>query len=365
MVLELEVAGTHYEMGMQHARQVRAQRPLIFRAMAARQSELEQLGFDYAARLQEAAAFMASNGDATWQMMRGITDGLGLDWAAMQRYAFSSYLLDSHHTTTSTLEGCTTFAASAPATKDGAPLLAKNRDYRRDHIAMQTITRAHPARGYRYLHLGSAGSPGVYSSGMNERGLAVADTYVPSLDLGPGLPRYALMLDLLEGCADVPAAIGCLRSVTHMGGGTLILADASGRLAICESSHRGSGYMTRDSGWLVSTNHFSMPELRDRCLEKEQPGNSQARRAYVEQALAAAVRQVDVGWIQALLSHHDDGLACICRHERSDSDSATILAAIFLPRSRQLVLGDGNPCLAKWISVMPTVSGWSSSTRRA
>jgi len=45
-----------------------------------------------------------------------------------------------------------------------------------------------------------------------------------------------------------------------------------------DCSRHGSGYMSRDSGWLASTNHFSTPELRDRWLEMEPPerrGNSQ------------------------------------------------------------------------------------------
>lgn len=57
--------------------------------------------------------------------------------------------------------------------------------------------------------------------------------------------------------------------------------------------------MTRDSGWLASTNHFTTPELRDHWLESEplgRFGNSQALRGYGEQSLAAAVGQVDIGW---------------------------------------------------------------------
>lgn len=351
-MIELEVAGSHYEMGRAHARQVRALRPLILKAVAARQAELEPLAWDEGPRLRELAEFMAEHGRPTWEMMGGIADGLGLEWPLMQRYTFSSYLLDVHRTTSVLYEGCTTFAASAPTTRDGAPLLAKNRDYRRDHIGLQTLTRARPGAGYRCVHLGSAGSPGVFSSGMNERGLAVADTHVVSRDLGPGLPRYALMLHLLERCPDVPAALDYLQSVTHMGGGTMVLADAEDRLAVCESGHGSSGYVVRDGGALVSTNHFTTPELRDQWFDLEPPelrGNSQTRRAYVEQALARAAGQVDAIWAQALLADHQDGLECLCRHERAESKAATILGVVFLPRSKQLRVGAGNPCAAQWV----------------
>lgn len=349
----LKIMGSHYLIGRKHARQVEVQRPLLLRAMAARQAELDRLESDYTGRLRELAAFMAEHGEKTWQMMRGIADGLGLEWAAMQRYTFSSYLLDLHRAA-SAPDGCTTFAASGPVTRDGAPLLAKNRDYRRDHLGLQILTRTRPTRGYRYVHLGSAGSPGVFSSGMNERGLAVADTHVVSRDLGPGLPRYALMLDLLEQCPDVPAALDYLRGATHMGGGTIIMADEDGRLAVCESGHRSSGYVVHNEGWLVSTNHFTTPELCDQWVESAgfgRDGNSQARRATAGQALAQSDGQVDVAWAQALLSHHRDGPGSLCQHERPGSRTATILSAIFLPRSRQLVVGTGNPCTTHWISL--------------
>ncbi|MCZ7575177.1 MAG: C45 family peptidase [Ardenticatenaceae bacterium] len=351
-MIELEVEGSYYAMGREHARQVQAQRLKILEAIAARQAELDRIEGDATPRLRELAAFLAEFGHPTWEMMRGIADGLGLEWALMQRYTFSAYLLDAHRATAAPQEGCTTFAASAPATRDGAPLLAKNRDYRRDHLALQTLTRSRPAHGYRSVHLGSAGSPGVFSSGMNERGLAVADTHVLSRDLGPGLPRYALMLDLLERCPDVPAALDYLRGVTHMGGGTMILADAEGHLAVCESGHRSSGYIARSDGWLVSTNHFTTAGLREQWIESDPPefrGNSQARRAYVEQALARAAGEVDAGWAQALLSDHQTGLDCLCRHERPGSTAETILATVFLPHSRQLLFGAGTPCAAEWV----------------
>lgn len=296
---------------------------------------------------------MAEWGGATWQMMQGIADGLELDRATMYQYAFSSYLLD-YYRAGGVQDGCTVVAVSGHATRTGETLLAKNRDYLLDHVGLQILARTRPARGYRYVHLGSAGSPGVFSSGMNECGLAVADTHVPSSDLGPGLPRWALMLDILETCTDVPSALDYLRAVPQMGGGTVTLADAVGRLAVWESGYRWSGHVAAESGWLVSTNHFTTAGLRDRWWESgpaDLRGNSEARRVYAEQALRRATGEIDVAWIQALLSHHDSGLVRICRHGRHDSRVATILSTIFLPTRKEMVVSVGNPCKRRWVAV--------------
>ncbi len=230
-------------------------------------------------------------------------------------------------------------------------LLAKNRDYRLDHLELQSLTYSTPEQGYRYLHLGSAGSLGVFSPGMNERGLAVTDTHVVSIDIGPGLPRYALMQELLERCDSVPSAVDYLRSVVHMGAGTLVLVDAEGGLATCESAYLHSHIEMKTEGWVLRTNHFLSDGLKELWLDtnpEEQRGNSQARYAFVSEALDASFEMIDVAWVQALLSTHEQDLRCLCHHPDETSKKATILSSVFLPATKQVWLADGIPCGANW-----------------
>ncbi len=361
----LHLSGTHREMGRQHAAQAQAMLPAICRVITARQQELAQMTYDYRPVLAAAADFMAAHGRPTWEMLAGIGEGLGLDWPALQRYTLSSYLLDYRHSVvadespalTAAQEGCTCFATAPPLSS--APLLAKNRDYRLDHVELQTLSFSAPAHGYRYLHLGSLGSPGVFSSGMNERGLAVADTHVLALDIGPGLPRYALMQEILEHCDSVAAACDYLRSVTHMGAGTLTLADAQGRLARVESAYRRP-VIEMGAGWAVCANHFSSEALRRQWLDKEPParrGNSAARLAFVAGQLAAAP-QVDLAWAQNLLATHGPGQSALCRHPDATTPAATILATIFLPATLQVWLAAGTPCQAAWRQIGIGAAAW-------
>lgn len=351
----LHLSGTHREMGRQHATQAQAMLPAIRRAIAAREQELAQLTYDYRPVLAAAADFMAAQGRPTWEMLAGIGEGLGIDWQRFQRYTLSSYLLDYRHRAAAApvdsaalQEGCTCFATASPLS--AAPLLAKNRDYRLDHVDLQAVILSTPAQGYRYLHLGSVGSPGVFSSGMNECGLAVADTHVLSLDIGPGLPRYALMQEILERCDSTAAACDYLRSVTHMGAGTLLLADRRGHLATCESAYRRPDVRMQNGGWAVRTNHFTSEPLRAMWLDREPPeqrGNSQARMAFVAAQLTAA-DQVDAAWARALLGRHGPGLSALCRHPDETTSAATILGAIFLPASLQVWLAEGAACGDRW-----------------
>ncbi len=379
----LTLAGTPTDLGRQHGQQIRHLRPLLVQVIEARLAELRRLGADAPAAIEPVRAALESHDRPLLGFLSGLAQALALPFDVMLTYTLSSYLRDRHkvlHASPpaaySLPDGCTTWAATAPVTRDGAPLLVKNRDYHRDHIPLQLLSYVRPERGYAYLCLGSAGSPHVFSSGMNERGLAVADTHVLSRDMGPGLPRFSLMRAILEAHATTQSALDYLRAVPHMGAGTLILADASGQLAICESGHDRCGYLEAGPhagngfdavGFLVSTNHFVTPELAAQWVEDEPPllqGNSPARRNRVLAALMAAAGEVDVAWAQDLMSAHGTPQDALCRHAFVPPDhppsahyaSSTISSVIFLPRGvpgdRQAApavwLADGHPCLARW-----------------
>ncbi len=368
-ILELTLVGAPDEIGRQHAHQIAGRSALLRQVIAARLDGLAQLGADGPAELLPAAAALQ---DLDWPLLahlQGLAEGLAIEFDDLLRYTLSSYLRDRQRVAGRAGEGCTTWAAAAPVAAQGQVLLAKNRDYHRDHMPLQTLAQVQPAGGYRYLCIGSAGSPLVFSSGINERGLAVADTHVLSMDLGPGLPRFSLMRKVLEHHDSTASALDYLRTVQHMGGGTLILVDAAGHLAVCESGHHRCGFIVANGGWLSSTNHFVTAELAECWIEDEPPplqGNSQARQHRVRQALDAAAGHVDLAWAQALMVTHGTVQDALCRHplpvesasRHPSLDASTISSAIFLPgglsgdaRQRPaLVLATGQPCEAVWTS---------------
>jgi hypothetical protein len=366
-ILELTLTGAPLEIGLQHARQVAACRALLRQVIANRMVDLVQLEADRPAELQPATAALQEIDAPLLQHLAGLAEGLNIDYADLLRYTLSSYLRDRNRAAGGPAEGCTTWAAAPPVTSDGQAILAKNRDYHRDHIPLQTVACVQPAGGYRYLCIGSAGIPTVFSSGINERGLAVADTHVLSADLGPGLPRFSLMREILEHHASTTSALDYLSSVQHMGGGTLILADASGHLAVCESGQRCSGYVAAHGGRLVSTNHFTTAELADCWVEDEPPllqGNSLARGERVGQALDGAAGRVDLAWAQAIMAAHGTTQSALCRHplvvgdapRHPSYDTSTISSVIYLPsglpsigaKRPSLLLAAGQPCEVAW-----------------
>jgi predicted choloylglycine hydrolase len=342
--------GDHYTMGRQHGVQVRMLRPLIDEAIKSRFDDIAKYGYDarFETLVRETREALIAHSPAVVDFMRGQADALAYEFESLLRYDLVSYLCDDLLTReTATSESCTSWAATGSATVDGLPLVAKNRDYRLEHLPLQTVSRVEPAAGHRYVCVGSAGSPGVYCGGINEAGLAVADTHVVSTEMGPGLPDYALMMHLLENHGAVSSAVDYLRSVPRLGRNNLILADAQGEVAVFESGHRGYGLFSIIDGALVNTNHRISPPLRHQFTDLSPPvakGNSFRRYDKVSEALRAAHGHIDVAFAQRLMATHDGPLASVCRHPIEGCDSATIAACVFVPADRTLLFCHGLPC---------------------
>jgi hypothetical protein len=383
-VLILTLSGAPYAIGQQHGRQIQHVRPALAAVIEARLAALRRLGADDPAAVRPVCEALEAIDPPLLGMLAGLADALALPYDDLLLYTLSSYLRDRHQVTAAAAApalllrdgaetGCTTWAASGAATLEGRPMLVKNRDYHRDHIPLQTLAYVTPEQGYRYLCIGSAGSPTVFSSGINARGLAVADTHVLSRQIGPGLPRFSLMRELLAHHASAASALDYLRSVPHMGAGTVALIDAEGHALVCESGHPQSDYSVAAPGQpLVSTNHFTLPTLAGAWVEDEPEilhGNSSLRRRHVARALAQAHGQINVAWAEALMAHHGAPAAALCRHplpvvvdeaRHPSLEVSTISSVIYLPRGRShsetaaplARIAEGEPCQAVWMDCM-------------
>ena len=357
----LTLHGDHYTMGLQHGRQVQDLRPLIAQAIESRFRQIAEDGQD--ARFDElvrrTAELLHEIDPPLLDMIRGQAEALDFDFQTLLRYSLVSYLRDDLLTRRPSSEGCTTWAAAGSAAADGGTVLVKNRDNRSEHLLLQVVAQAVPQTGYRYLYSGSAGSPAVFCAGINQAGLAVADSHVSSTDLGPGLPDFSLMMHVLERYDSVAAAVDYLRTVPRLGRNNLILADAQGQLAVFEIGHRAYGLRETADGVLVSTNHFISPEMQPSFVEVDPvgtKGNSFSRYRRVARALQAGWGRIDVPFAQRLMASHRGRLAKLCRHAKEGSEVTTISTSIFLPARRLMLFCHGLPCRGRYDEF--SFAGW-------
>ena len=249
-------------------------------------------------------------------------------------------------------DGCSAWAHAGGGV---APLLVKNRDYRGEHTALQRVfLHRDPARPDEdMLCVGSLGSPGAFSSGINARGLALVDTHVGTSDHGVGLLRYFLMTRLLRRCARVGEALAEIATLPHAGGGTMVLADTTGSHAAVELGHRATEVEAEPRAWRARTNHFLLPSTRDafRAHRSDPMATSTTGRlARIEAALAGLSRlPLPEDAASLMAGHAGDGAEALCRHGE-DGDSSTISTAVFAPAQLTLYFSPTRPCAGRWLA---------------
>ncbi|MCL7453793.1 MAG: C45 family peptidase, partial [Anaerolineae bacterium] len=113
----------------------------------------------------------------------------------------------------------------------------------------------------------------------------------------------------------VSSALDYLRAAPRLGRNNLILADATGHLAVLEGGHSRCGLFGSHDGALVNTNHFASEQMRGYYAAVDPPqarGRSTGRYETVCRALAGAHGLIDVAFAQGLAATHDGPLGSIC-----------------------------------------------------
>lgn len=353
----IQVRGTHYQMGLQHAHQVKDLLPAIQAAITARYNQLEQDGADEAFEnvVDATTSLMESHDPAILAMIRGLADGFEVPFERLRHYNLVTFLRDilvtrrflDNRGQASPEEGCSTWAATGAATTDGFTILAKNRDYSLEHLPLQLVAQAEPEQGYRYTYVTSAGSPGVFVAGFNEGGLALVDTHVSSTDVGPGLPTYALSMHILENYRTVSGALDYLRTTLRLGRNNLLLADADGAIAQFEIGNTQYAIRYPESGIVINTNHFVSSTMQPYFVETNSGklcGNSQSRYEFLQKQLHKQYGRIDLAFAQKLMASHGGLQDSVCRHPYAGENTSTISSMLLSPTQRQMHFFHGEPC---------------------
>lgn len=277
--------------------------------------------------------------------MLGIADGFGIDTHRLFDFLHMGIVKNLDIEVIGE-DGCSTWAVS---NLSEGPAVGKNRDFMGEHAGLQAVfTHRDPnwPDGRKMLCVGSLGAPGAYSSGMNSDGLVVVDTQIATTDYGVGWLRYFLMTRLLTHHADVASALDYIKTTKHAGGGSLTLADPSGRVAAIDLGHGSISIVERQNGWVARSNHFEAGSVANLNDGAPMQGSTSGRFKALVSALS--LKDKSLGSLTALMSSHtNDTTEGLCRHGE-DGDSRTLSSAVFLCQSRKLHFTDGTPCDTAW-----------------
>jgi isopenicillin-N N-acyltransferase like protein len=249
---------------------------------------------------------------------------------------------------------CTTAAAANPATRDGRTWLAQTWDWQGDQRAACIMLRVRAPGEPSILTMTEAGM--LAKIGLNSAGVAVGLNLLRSLADGraPGMPVHVLLRKLLQArsFAEARATAGLAPAA---GSSCITLASGAGELVSLELTPAGVAEVWAEGGLLAHANHcLDAGAAAGECpLEPTSSSRERSDRAWA--MLQAAVGQVDLATLQAILTDHADAPRCICRHPdprvaRLDRGES-ICGLVLDPAAGVIHVAPEVPCLAPFTPV--------------
>lgn len=173
----------------------------------------------------------------------------------------------------------------------------------------------------RYTHMGGNVAFFGRSEGINEHGLAIAQTSrgLPVGNTFPmrkpavvGLQFWAVIRSLLENCKNAEEAMQSLKDMSIAYNITLILADKEGHSALFKTLDGNKAFRkideTTQQQYLHSTNHAHIPEIIN--LEPVAMKHSVCRYQYIENFMKQSTQIHTDDLKTLLLSNYPEGLYC-------------------------------------------------------
>ncbi|MDE0529896.1 MAG: C45 family autoproteolytic acyltransferase/hydrolase [Albidovulum sp.] len=352
--IPVDLSGPPYERGLQQAKSCPNTVGAVRRSVALRMEESAAVLSDAGVRsyLEDLRRFHKEHDPDIMEEIEGIGAGFDIPVERLFDYLMLS-LAEDFGRAGGDSEECTAFAAS---TAERGAILAKNRDYRREHIAIQRVFRHRdPAwNGRQVLCVGSLGSPGNFSSGMNSDGFALADTSSRTSSHRVGRHRYFLLNRLQTRCASVADALQEIAATPHAGGGTLVLGDAAGCMAAVELGSSSVAIEIRREGKIGRTNHYvgaSTAELNRRDdIASGRFRNSKRRLTTLHDLLSGASNCMGLEGAAGILGFRGQN-GCESLYRMGGEDlSATISCSIYATGQKRMWFTSGNPSGGDWTS---------------
>lgn len=158
--------------------------------------------------------------------------------------------------------GCSLVGVPGAATENGNALFARNHDFYPSFRQYSKLYRTDPAEGR--ASVGCAHGFAGRLDGVNDAGLAVGFAGVPTEQYEPGVMWPLAVRTVLDTYESVAEAVDYLESVPHARNVNVLIADASGDVAVVEASPDAVAVRrpTDADSLIAATNQFHSATMR-------------------------------------------------------------------------------------------------------
>jgi len=255
-------------------------------------------------------------------------------------------------------DGCTAFAATAAATKEGVTLVGQNLDGRCDpwhkiYHDFDYLRQIETEEGLQYITYAHSGLLAL--AGMNSYGIGLCMNNLHAGRYQKGVPYAIIAKEMLEQTT-LEEAIAVLHRARRPGSLNFLLGDSAGRLVDIEAMPEDLELMWADT-ITVHTNHFVSGRLREK-LEFDvglQPwSNSCQRRERVLTMLQTQFGQIEVDTLKNVCRDHAAYPGSVCAHGNpalpADQQARTFAGMVFDLVAGKAHFVKGWPCENEFVT---------------
>jgi isopenicillin-N N-acyltransferase-like protein len=272
--------------------------------------------------------------------LRGIAEGANVSFDdVVVLNAMEAVTMDALH-----LTRCTSVAVNDERTADGHVLAAHNEDWIPEDEGDVLVISAKPDQEPPFLAMTYGGLlPNV---GFNAYGIAqLIDSVYPG-DSRIGIPRLVVARAVLAS-RRISGAIGRMLIPHRAAGYNHLLVDESGEIYSIEVSARRFEILYAADGYMVHTNHYLDPKMKEVEKDPEELLSSRVR-YFRASRLLRQNQQHSIKSLQAIQKDHVNIPNSICNHAIEGLDpldrEKTINALVIDLTAREMHIAWGNPC---------------------
>lgn len=342
--LLIEVAGSHLEMGRQIGEAAREQvQHSVANArvlLDAAYNELELTWDGAQIQARKYLPFAEERYPQYVDELRGIAEGANVPFSEIVVLnVMEAVTTDALH-----LTRCTSMAVNEERTADGHVLAAHNEDWVPEDENDVLIISARPEKEPPFLAMTYGGLlPNV---GFNAYGIAqLIDSVYPG-DSRIGIPRLVVGRSVLAS-RRISGAIGRAISPHRAAGYNHLLVHESGEIYSIEVSARKFEILYGHDGYMIHTNHYLDPKMKEVEKDPEELLSSRVRYFRASRLLRQNTQHT-IKSLQSIQKDHVNIPNSICNHNIDGTDpldrEKTINALVIDLTAQEMHLAWGNPC---------------------
>ncbi len=340
----IEVKGSNLEMGQQMGEAMREQvQRSVENARILIDSAYDTLELTWQGAQNQARKYLPFAEERYPQYvdeLRGVAQGANVSFDdIVVLNVMEAVTVDALH-----LTRCTSMAVNDQRTADGHVLAAHNEDWIPEDEDDVFVISARPDREPPFLAMTYGGLlPNV---GFNSYGIAqLIDSVYPS-DSRIGIPRLVVARAVLSS-RRISGAIGRTLAQHRAAGYNHLIVHESGELYSIEVSARKFEILYGLDGYMVHTNHYLDPKMREVEKAPEDLLSSRVRYHRASRLLRQTEKHT-IKSLQAIQKDHVNVPNSICNHNIAGEDpldrEKTISALVIDLTAREMHITWGNPC---------------------